>query len=74
MKITIEIPEPFIDKDDTMVNIEGKSFNYMRMNMSHHGLAYDCIESKNKERYRDMMYHCDEIAYNIVQMVKKKLI
>lgn len=74
MKITIEIPEPFINKDDTMVIIEGGNFKYVRSDMRHHGLAHDCAESENKERYRDMMYHCDEIAYNIVQMVKKKLI
>lgn len=73
MKIEIDIPEPFIDADNSMINIKGDGFLYTSFDEKRSGLTTDKFEvnSKGYERLADIL---EEISDNVKYIIYHKLI
>ena len=73
MKITIDIPDAFVNDTNTMVTIDGETFHYARPDSRYYGLQSNF--SQTDELKNDgLRKHCDAIAEHIVAMVIEDLI
>lgn len=73
MKITIDIPDAFMNDTNTMVTIDGETFDYARLDSRYYGLQSNF--SQTDELKNDgLRKHCDAIAEHIVAMVIEDLI
>lgn len=71
MKILIDIPDCFLDGDDTMVNIESESFSYCRINYTYHGSQDSFDDEVKSKRLREL---CNDVSDIFITMIKEKLI
>lgn len=71
MKILIDIPDCFLDGDDTMVNIESESFSYSRFNHVYHGLQDSFDDEVKSKRLKELCYDVCDI---FITMIKEELI
>ena len=71
MKILIDIPDCFLDGDDTMVNIESESFSYCRVNQIYHGSQDSFNDEVKSKRLREL---CNEVCDILIVMIKEELI
>lgn len=73
MTITIEIPDVFIDGDNTMVNISGDTFRYGRIDKRFHTIQSQFSQA-DEDRQDRFMLHLDAISKIVVEIVKEGLI
>lgn len=73
MKIEIDIPDQFIDGDNSQINIKGDSFCYTSFDAEHSGLATDKFETNSKE-YEQLADALEEISDNIKYIINHKFI
>lgn len=71
MKILIDIPDCFLNGDDTLVNIESESFSYSRLNHTHHG-SQDSLDDEVKSKR--LMELCNDVCDIFITMIKEELI
>lgn len=73
MKIDIYIPDAFIDHYNSMICIDGNSFEYARLGITHEGLS--CKHSqKDEAKCEELKAYCNKIADLLVNMMQKDLI
>lgn len=73
MKIIIEIPEVSISGKNSLIYIQGNSFQYSRPCDKYHGLQSG-FSQDGKEKHDRLMFHCDNIAKEVVEMIEEELI
>lgn len=73
MKIEIDIPEPFIDADNSMINIKGDGFLYTSFDEKRSGLASDKF-AENPKEYKKLADALEEISDRIKYLIYHKLI
>ena len=73
MKIEIDIPESFIDADNSMINIKGDGFLYTSFDEKRSGLTTDKFEV-NSKYYEMLADELEEISDNIRYLIYYKLI
>lgn len=71
MKILIDIPDCFLDGDDTMVNIESESFSYCRLNQTYYGSQDSLDDEVKSKRLREL---CNDVSDIFITMIKEELI
>lgn len=72
MNITIEIPDFFIDGDNTMINIFGDTFRYGRLDKRLHTISSQFSQADEDKQDR-LMLHLDAISKIVVEIVKEGL-
>lgn len=73
MKIEIDIPDQFIDGDNSQINIKGDSFCYTAFDAERSGLTTDKFEV-NSKYYEMLGDELEEISNNIRYLIYHKLI
>ena len=71
MKITVDIPDCFINGEDSFISIEGESFSYCRANHSYHGSQDSFNDEVKSKRLREL---CNEVCDILIVMIKEELI
>lgn len=71
MQITIDIPDVFMNGDNSMIEIRSDNFTYCHLCNSHHGIQSTSLDTAINE---SLMKHCDIIAEEVITMIKEKLI
>jgi len=71
MKITVDIPDCFINGEDSFISIEGESFLYSRINHSYHGSQDSLDDEVKSKRLREL---CNDVCDIFLTMIKEELI
>lgn len=73
MKITIEVPEVFIDGEVSLIMISSENFGYSKSNSKLHGIQSNFLQSDDKKE-NALLHYCDCIADSVVKMINEELI
>lgn len=71
MKITVDIPNCFINGEDSFISIENESFLYSRFNHAYHGLQDSFDDEVKSKRLKELCYDVCDI---FITMIKEELI